>query len=321
MLSNPLVSVVIPMYNVERYIEETLTSVLNQTYKNIEVVVIDDSSRDKSADIVKKMQSRFSNLKYIYKENGGVSSARNVGIRNSTGEYIAFLDSDDLWLETKLEAQISMLNATGLDACYCGYREFFNIGQPFKKMPGKFYEGKILKELLLDKAIGWTSTWVIKKDLILNNGLFFTEGCSMAEDIEFFSKVTYFVEVCAVKDYLALYRRRSDSLTASPDRTREILVWKRLKEWLDLQISIPHYDKKVLIDILSTYRIAGVSIHCLYEEIKNRKAVIGDLINDELYKYVKDYKPVMTIHSTKLLIKKILLTHPVLLRALSRSGK
>ena len=125
--NNPLVSVVIPTYNRAKLVCEAILSVLNQTYKNIEIIVVDDGSTDNTREeiltqikgkliytndrefelITKNKNNRSEiKLKYIYQENSGVSSARNTGIRNAKGEYIALLDSDDLFLPRKIEMQV-----------------------------------------------------------------------------------------------------------------------------------------------------------------------------------------------------------------------
>ena len=106
MEKNPKVSVIIPTYNSAQFIVETLESVFAQTYKNYEVIVVDDGSTDNTKEVLKPYMSK---IRYIYKENGGPASARNVGIKNARGEYIAFLDSDDLWLSEKLERQVKYL--------------------------------------------------------------------------------------------------------------------------------------------------------------------------------------------------------------------
>ncbi|MBJ7988187.1 glycosyltransferase family A protein, partial [Bacillus cereus] len=82
----------------EKYIEETMESILNQTYKHIEIVIVDDGSKDQSSSIVKNLEQKYpGQIKYVPQENKGVSVARNTGIENASGEYVAFLDSDDLW--------------------------------------------------------------------------------------------------------------------------------------------------------------------------------------------------------------------------------
>lgn len=109
-MKDNLVSVIIPTYNSEKYIAETLNSVLNQTYREIEIIIIDDCSKDNTFEIVKEYEKKYSNIVCLKQEqNKGVAEARNRGIKKSRGRYIAFLDSDDLWYEKKLEKQLKLM--------------------------------------------------------------------------------------------------------------------------------------------------------------------------------------------------------------------
>ena len=92
----PKVSVIVPVYNMEKYLSRCLTSLINQTIDNLEIIVVNDGSTDKSDEIIKEYKKANNNIRYVTKENGGLSSARNFGLLYATGEYIAFLDSDDL---------------------------------------------------------------------------------------------------------------------------------------------------------------------------------------------------------------------------------
>ena len=106
---NELISVIIPSYNSGKFLGEAIESVVNQTYKNIEIIVINDGSTDNTEEIAKKWQKRDERVRYLkHKENKGPSAARNTGIKNSRGEYIAFLDDDDEWLPEKLERVIEI---------------------------------------------------------------------------------------------------------------------------------------------------------------------------------------------------------------------
>ena len=98
---NELISIIVPVYNVEKYIEKCLDSIINQTYKNIEIIVIDDGSTDNSANICDKYTKKSNKLRVIHKENGGISEARNLGISEAKGKYIIFIDSDD-YIETEM---------------------------------------------------------------------------------------------------------------------------------------------------------------------------------------------------------------------------
>jgi glycosyltransferase involved in cell wall biosynthesis len=308
MNSYPLVSVVIPMYNVENYIAETLESVLNQTYKNLEIVIVDDGSKDNSASVVKEYLQKHNCIKYIIQENSGVSIARNRGVAEATGEFIAFLDSDDLWLPEKLGKQLERIQASSMDACYCGYKEYIDgrIGSSF---PERYYEGDILVDVLEEKTSTWTSTLVIRKSIITKNDLVFEKGCNWAEDMEFFAKVMCFTKVCCVKEYLALYRKRENSLSFSPSRINEISIWERYKGWLASCDDPMHYDKKTIINAIDKYRIPGVVIFCLYETYASNRDMIKGFNIKELSEYMSQFRPNTSGTAVKLLVKKLLLKY------------
>lgn len=160
-----LVSVVIPMYNAELFIKETITSVINQTYKNIEIIVIDDKSKDKSAKIVEEMQKLDSRIRYIeVAENKGVANARNIGIKNSKGRFIAFIDSDDLWKPNKLENQIKFMLDNNYGFTFTAYEYINENGATMNKI---IHTKNCVnyKNLLQGNCIG-CSTVIIDKSII-----------------------------------------------------------------------------------------------------------------------------------------------------------
>ena len=171
-----LITVIIPAYNAESSINKTIDSIINQTYKNIEVIVVDDGSKDSTAIIVESYKD--DRIKLIKKENGGVSSARNLGIRSANGEYIAFCDSDDVWNLDKLEKQIAVINSfRDVDFVGCNRngehtRVLFNSYNKTKKM--KFSD-------LLLKSFPQTSTAVIKRSVFDDVGMY-DENQKYAED-------------------------------------------------------------------------------------------------------------------------------------------
>ncbi len=158
----PLISVIIPTYNRDYTITRALHSVLKQTYKNMEILVVDDGSTDDTNEIVAKYSDK--RIKYIRHEvNKGEVGARNTGIRNAIGKYIAWLDSDDEWLESKLEEQLNHMNklTNSWKGVYCTCF----IGRVKGKIEGTSYKGKFIVELLTgeaDPGIG-TSLLVEKK--------------------------------------------------------------------------------------------------------------------------------------------------------------
>lgn len=120
-----LISIIIPVYNVEQYIERCIDSVLLQTYKNLEIILIDDGSTDKSSKICDEYAKKDSRIKVIHKENGGVSSARNAGLDVATGEYIGFVDSDDYIDSNMYECLINSITNNKCDIVICGFHEVF----------------------------------------------------------------------------------------------------------------------------------------------------------------------------------------------------
>jgi len=115
--TQPLISVVIPLYNAEKYISETIESVIHQTYQNWEMIIVDDCSNDRSRIIVKEYKKKDCRIKLIESESnfGGPARPRNIGIDNAKGEFVAFLDADDLWMEDKLNVQVELMIANNLD--------------------------------------------------------------------------------------------------------------------------------------------------------------------------------------------------------------
>jgi len=130
-----LVSVITPMYNSERFIEETIQSVLKQTYTNWEMLIIEDGSNDNSIEIVKKYLQANKRIKLISNEiNQGAALSRNIGIAKSNGRYLAFLDSDDIWVPSKLEEQIKFMNDEKVALSFSSYEKIDELGEHIKNI-------------------------------------------------------------------------------------------------------------------------------------------------------------------------------------------
>lgn len=152
-----IISIIIPVYNVEKYLKKCIQSILNQTYKNIQLILVDDGSTDNSGKICDELKNKDNRIGVIHKENGGLSEARNVGIENATGKYIAFVDSDDYVLKDMYETLYKNLIANDADISICKYQ----YKKEEKKVDLKADTKDIvvmnnlqaLKELLLNKKI------------------------------------------------------------------------------------------------------------------------------------------------------------------------
>lgn len=185
----PLVSVVIPCYNCQRYVYEAIVSACEQTYSNIEVIVVDDGSTDRSAAIIASI--RDSRLRSYYQSNSGPSAARNTGISHSKGSYIAFLDSDDVWLRNKLEVQHGFLK--GRDIVFCDYFEIDEQGRPVNEHDSsEKHVDKRLKHRLLrgNYVFGSGSAVVLSRKVVDSVGLF-DESLRFGEDWEYWTRAAW----------------------------------------------------------------------------------------------------------------------------------
>lgn len=172
MNSNPFVSVIIPMYNAEQYIQETISSVLSQSYENFEVIVVDNFSSDNSKEIIKSLNDARIELVELDYNSGGPSRPRNIGAKNANGELICFLDADDIWLPNKLESQINFfieheINFSSTD-CTLINESSVDIPISFKnRIFNKFISKKTITDVIKNNFI-LTSSVIIRKDLLLS---------------------------------------------------------------------------------------------------------------------------------------------------------
>lgn len=212
-MAEPLVSVVIPVHNAERYVAETLDSVFAQTYPDIEVVVVDDGSSDDSELALAPYRDR---IVYINQANAGVSAARNAGIRRATGEYVAFLDADDLWEPDKLAIQVARLGETGAALVHSNASYMDESGNPRPPhIPDFPYacEGMCFNRLFLDGNGLMTSSVMVRRQCLEEAGLF-TVGVAYAEDYELWLKIAFRWPLAWCPQALVRYRLHERAATA-----------------------------------------------------------------------------------------------------------
>ena len=271
-MNNELISIIVPIYNTEKYLHECLDSIINQTYANFEVLLINDGSTDSSGTICQEYVERDSRFRYIEKDNGGVASARNLGLEHSEGTYITFIDSDD-WVEPNyLDVLYTALKENDTDVAISTYKrfaqdgvfylrsysreddEFLNIGT---RSRDSFLE--ILPRLgELDHSFYSISSKLIKREIIGN--LLFDEQISYAEDLNFFFYLYLGVEsVVFVRDYTYVYRTHDASTSQNVNELQalqELEIYKKMFQQID-RMGLPtfHYFKRM--ENVVTYRISG----------------------------------------------------------------
>ena len=271
-MNNELISIIVPIYNTEKYLHQCLDSILNQTYTNFEVLLVNDGSTDSSGMICQEYVGRDSRFRYFEKDNGGVASARNLGLERSGGAYITFIDSDD-WIEPNyLEVLYTALKESNTDVAISTYKRFAQDGvfylRSYSREDDEFlnigtrsrdYFLEILPRLgELDHSFYSISSKLIKREIIGN--LLFDEQISYAEDLNFFFHLYLGVEsVVYVRDYTYIYRTHDASTSQNVTELKalqELGIYKRMFQQID-RMGLPtfHYFKR--IENVVAYRISG----------------------------------------------------------------
>jgi glycosyltransferase involved in cell wall biosynthesis len=209
-----LVSVIIPNYNNGLYLSAAIESALAQTYQNIEIIVIDDGSADNSIEVLESYKDK---IIWFGQPNSGVSKARNSGVSKSSGELIAFLDADDLWLPEKIEKQVKVfVENEDIGLVHCSYADFDNTGAALEThsdgMEGWVHTDMLKFERSVILAVG--STVVVKRKAFEESGGF-DEQLRVGEDWEFCYQVAKRYKVGFVKDVLLKYRSHSNNSFAN----------------------------------------------------------------------------------------------------------
>jgi len=229
----PKASVIISTYNRASFLKDSLQSVVAQTYRDWELIVVDDGSTDDTAKVVSKYGSR---INYIKKKNGGVSAARNTGIHVATGEFIAFLDDDDIWLSNYLEQQMKLMLQDPESDIVAGRCQV--IDRNGKLLPNVFKpsaEPIWTPTKLLTSVMPVTSAVIIRKSAIERAG-FFDETLKGDEDIHLYIRISVFARYRFNCEALVHYRKHGNNWTSNPIKTAEgyLIVCEKMKGLLPL---------------------------------------------------------------------------------------
>lgn len=268
-MNNVKVSVLIPTYNGQKYLEETIESVLVQTYQDFEIFVVDDGSLTAEP---RKICEKFPQVKYHRKENGGVSSARNLILPLCKGEIIAFLDDDDVWFPTKLKKQVRLydeLIAKGITPgiIYTGHQMIDDDG----KVLGSLIitgEGMLYEKLFFGNFVGTPSSVIVPRAVVESENLRFDTNLRTSEDWDFFLGVARRYPIYCVKEVLTKYRNRAGSLTKNVSVANDCdsqLLHKHLEKGRE-EFSKDHPDRvEVYLQKSSSYRYREAAYAALFE--------------------------------------------------------
>ena len=249
----PLISVVIPAYNAGQFLDETLESVLSQTYENWECIIVNDGSTDKTESIAKKWCEKDARFRYFYKENSGASDTRNLGIKEARGEYIAFLDADDILTPDSLEVRINVLIEQNVDLVATKLQHFTDklpkVSKNNARQDVLYYAKEGLTQLMAFNKVT-PSTVLCKKSVMDEVGGFTWH--KKAEDLHCWLKVLFAgYKIYRIDETLLLYRLVENSMS-STDRNCSKEVFEIIYSFkdeilsldIDFQIYINHWLRK-----------------------------------------------------------------------------
>lgn len=216
-------SIILPVYNVEAYLQECVDSILKQTNKNYEIILVDDGSKDKSPEICDELARRYECIKVIHKENGGLSDARNVGTKAACGEYIVYIDSDDFVLDSEFLSKLEKKAQAGTDLIFYKYQKYFSESKKFEEckysyssaMKKDTYANKINALVEADAFYGMAWIKAIKKSVLLENNIEFERGL-LGEDMEWNYHIIFNSSSMEfIDESMIAYRQRSGSITST----------------------------------------------------------------------------------------------------------
>ena len=308
-MEKDLISIIIPVYKVEKYLEKCIESVLKQTYTNLQVILVDDGSPDNCGKICDEYAKKDSRIEVIHKVNGGLSDARNVGIAKAKGKYIGFVDSDDYIKEDMYEILINLIKEYDADVSICNLYDVIEGKEYIRNKENGIKEYNridILKEVLLDKNIqsyAWNKLY--KKELF--NEIKYPIG-KKYEDI---GTTFYIFEKCnkvvVTSEPEYYYLKRADSLVNNVTESTvldytEIIIQRYLytKENIkELKKYNNYYLAKTLITAHNDIELLGSISEKMQEKykelynlafdiLKNNKKDIDELFNDEQKKVIKE---------------------------------
>ena len=262
-MSNPLVSVIIPIYNVEQYIEETIDSVINQSYDNIEIVLVDDESKDKSIVIAEnRLISSGRDFKIVRQNNEGLAGARNTGIDSSTGKYICFIDADDIIDRDHIKNSIAALKRYDALICYSDF-EYTKKGNRFGR--NTYYRGDeyfnrdvFLNSFSKRRIRVHCCCLVLERKILLDTGLRFNENLRFGEDIEFMARLfPSFIGIVHVKQKTYKYLSRENSIMHSASVDNWELFIKEFQNTIKC-LQEEYIEWKIMFEVLYFRTIFGL---------------------------------------------------------------
>ena len=276
--ATPLVSIIVPAYNVEKYVSNCIESLLSQTYSHIEVILVNDGSQDSTPDILDQYSSRDPRVQVFHKENQGVSSARNTGIRESKGDFLVFVDGDDYLASDYISYMLSLVEKTGSEFCF-SKNCYTSRGERQCEPPSVQTLGPEEATALLlspDVVVGcWNK--IYKRSLLVSNGIEFSSSLFYGEGLTFITQVSQLPITVGVGNRKVYYYRRNNEASATTEFSID-KIYNGEKALIAIHKSLTINSRRVKLMFnyhLSLYRLGALV------RLKSNK------VEEE---YAKDYK-------------------------------
>lgn len=271
-----MISIIMPVYNTEEYLKKSIESILNQTYKEFELIIINDCSKGNADEIIKSYKDK--RIRYIKnKTNKGIGYNRNLGIKESKGDYICFIDSDDYIREDFLELMYNRCNKDNLDLCICDYNYVYDL-EKIKKVKLESFQNTNLDEtpkLLIDIPLGPCNK-MYKKSMIIDNNINFSEKLKY-EDVSFVASTLFYSKnIGKIDEPLNYFLVHENSETT----TRDEKVFDIFKQ-LDIVKKIYKNEKNLYLNELIVSIVLNYTIQQRYQ--------IDDEIANKFIDYAFDY--------------------------------
>ncbi|MFY4471828.1 glycosyltransferase family 2 protein [Bifidobacterium longum] len=233
--NQPLVSIVIPAYNVSDYLDECLESVVSQTYANLEIVLVDDGSTDDTGVKCDAWAKKDIRIRVLHQKNGGLSAARNAGILHCNGEYLLALDSDDRIKQDLVRKCVSSLEDSSADLVHFGYSSITESGAHVNNHPDPEAEGDELLLLILSSKLP-SHSWQLLCKRGLYDGILFPEGRKAEDVATTYKLISRADNSVTIPDCLYEYRTRKGSILSNPEKAvqyyvDELLAFREMIQW------------------------------------------------------------------------------------------
>lgn len=213
-----MISLIIPVFNVEEYLEQCLESIIEQSFSDYEVILVDDGSTDKSMEIIREYKKRFNQVKVLSQRNKGVSEARNLALKYAKGEYVLYIDSDDFLKFNMLEIMVNKANKTNADIVMCNYNLYYGVNNKnnrvvsYNVLEDKIYSSSEVIDMILNFNIqGQLWNKLFKKSLLLENNFEFESGRYIQDIFPVFKVINNSNKIAFINDDLYCYRQRDTS--------------------------------------------------------------------------------------------------------------